>query len=71
MDIIAIESIERCIQANDRLLDLQDQDIMNIEGCLRGDQVEAYKKMSRIEREKLENLKRSLQSLCEAETLLP
>lgn len=71
MDLVAMESLEKCIQSSDRLIDLQDQDIMNIGGCIRGDQLEAYKRMSKIEREKLDDLKKRLQSLYEAETMLP
>lgn len=71
MDSITAESLDYCVLLSNRLLNLQDEDGAQIAHCLQGEQLETYQKMNQIEQEKLENLKKRLQTLCDAQMMLP
>ena len=71
MDVITAERLDYCILLSNRLLNLADEDHTQITCCLQGEQLSNYRKMIQIEQEKLAQLKTRLQTLCDAQMLLP
>ena len=66
----ATDCLDNCLYLCNRLRDLQDQDSDQIAVSLQGEQLETYRKIMKIEEEKLDDLKQRMQSLYEASMLV-